>query len=62
VPLTPDPERAEPARRDPARPGPLHPDDEHPPILGTWRRLYALVLLALAAEIALFWAFTRAFS
>jgi hypothetical protein len=35
--------------------------DEPPPVLGRWTRLYALVLIALAAEIALFWALTRAF-
>jgi hypothetical protein len=35
--------------------------DEPPPILGSWRRLYALVLIALAGEIALFWTFTQAF-
>jgi len=27
-----------------------------------WRKLYALVLLALAAEIALLWAITRAYT
>jgi hypothetical protein len=36
-------------------------EDEPPPLLGTWRRLYLVVLAALAVEIALFWAFTRAF-
>ena len=35
--------------------------DEPPRFFGSWRRLYALVLIALAAEIALFWVFTRAF-
>jgi len=35
--------------------------EEPPPILGDWTRLYALVLIALAAEIAVFWALTRAF-
>ena len=35
--------------------------DEPPPILGAWWRLYAVVLIALAIEIALFWAFTQAF-
>jgi len=33
---------------------------EPPPILGSWSRLYALVLIALALEIALFWVLTRA--
>ena len=36
-------------------------DDEPPPILGRWSRLYALVLIALALEIALFGILTRAF-
>jgi hypothetical protein len=33
--------------------------EEPPPILGTWRRLYAAVLLMLAAEVVLFYIFTR---
>jgi hypothetical protein len=33
-----------------------------PPILGSWRNLYAAVLLALAAEVVLFYVFTRAFA
>ena len=33
-----------------------------PPILKTWRRLYAAVLAALAAEVALFYLFTRWFA
>jgi hypothetical protein len=37
------------------------PADEPPPFLGRWSRLYALVLVLLAVEIALFWAFTQAF-
>jgi hypothetical protein len=36
--------------------------DEPPPLLGRWSRLYALVLIALAIEIAVFWALTRAFA
>jgi len=36
--------------------------DEPPPFLGTWRRVYAVVVLYLAALIASFYAFTRAFS
>lgn len=36
--------------------------NEQPPILKTWPRLYAAVLLALAVEIALFYALTRAFA
>lgn len=36
------------------------PPDESPP-LGSWSRMYALVLANLALLIALFYAFTRAF-
>jgi hypothetical protein len=36
------------------------PDDNRPP-LGSWSRMYALVLANLALLIALFYAFTRAF-
>jgi hypothetical protein len=35
---------------------------DNPPILGTWRRLYAAVLLTLAAEVVLFYIFTRVLS
>lgn len=35
--------------------------DDTPPILGSWRNLYAAVLLALVAEVAIFYWFTRAF-
>ena len=34
------------------------PDEEPPPILGSWRRLYTLVLCNLALLIALFYALT----
>ena len=37
------------------------PEDEPPPIGGSWRRLYAAVLLNLLAVIAVCWAVTRAF-
>jgi len=33
-----------------------------PPIMKSWRRLYTAVLAALAAEIALFYLFTRWFA
>jgi hypothetical protein len=33
--------------------------DEQPPILKSWRRLYAAVLLTLAVEVILFAVFTR---
>ena len=36
--------------------------DEPPPFLGTWRRVYTLVLLFLACLIAAFYVFTRAFA
>lgn len=35
--------------------------DEPPPFGGSWRRLYALVLLWLAVLIVLFYIFTKAF-
>jgi hypothetical protein len=34
--------------------------EEPPPILGSWRTLYALVLLALALEVLVFYLFSRA--
>jgi hypothetical protein len=36
--------------------------DPPPPILKTWRRLYAAVLINLALLVALFYLFTRAFA
>lgn len=36
--------------------------DEPPPFLGTWRNVYTLVLAYLAALMAVFYAFTRAYS
>lgn len=36
--------------------------EQPPPVLGAWWWLYALVAGWLAVLIALFWAFTRAFS
>ena len=41
-------------RSEPAREGP-------PPVGGSWRVLYAVVLLNLAALVHLFYLFTRAF-
>jgi hypothetical protein len=42
---------------------PMHPmPDDPPPFLGTWRRVYALVLAYLAAVIFVFWIFTRYFA
>ncbi|MBL8176830.1 MAG: hypothetical protein JNK48_19295 [Bryobacterales bacterium] len=36
-----------------------HQDDDPPPVLGTWPRVYAVVLLYLAALIATFYLFGR---
>jgi hypothetical protein len=36
--------------------------DDPPPILGSWRRLYTVVLIYLALIIGSFYVFTRAFS
>jgi hypothetical protein len=41
---------------------PTIPDpDEPPPFLGTWRRVYAAILIYLSALIAGFYLFTRAY-
>ena len=37
------------------------PPDEPPPFLGTWRRLYTVVILYLAAIILVFYLFTAAY-
>ena len=40
----------------------MSPDpDEPPPFLGTWRRVYTAILIYLAATIAVFYFFTRAY-
>jgi hypothetical protein len=36
--------------------------DEPPPFLGTWRRIYAAVVVYLALLIALFYGFMRVFA
>ena len=36
--------------------------DEPPPFLGSWRRVYTVVLIYLASLISLFYLFTRVFS
>ena len=43
------------------RPGQSPAPNEKPPMLGSWRNLYAAVLLTLAAEVAIFYFFTRSF-
>jgi hypothetical protein len=35
--------------------------EEQPPVGRTWRRLYTYVLLFLAAQVLVFYAFTKAF-
>jgi len=36
--------------------------EEPPPLLGSWSRLYAAVVIYLAAVITLFYTFTRVFN
>jgi hypothetical protein len=36
-------------------------EDERPPFGGSWRVLYAIVLLWLAAQVVIFYLFTEAF-
>jgi hypothetical protein len=43
-------------------PDPREMPDEPPPFLGTWPRVYTVVIVYLALLIALCYAFTRAFS
>lgn len=38
------------------------PPDDRPPLLGSWSRLYALLLGALALQILAFWLVTRAYA
>lgn len=38
-----------------------HNEDSPPPIGRTWNRLYAAVIIFLLAQIAVFYAFTKAF-
>jgi hypothetical protein len=35
--------------------------DENPPFLGTWRRVYAAILLYLVVIVGAAWLFTRAY-
>ncbi|MEZ4466939.1 MAG: hypothetical protein R3F43_21445 [bacterium] len=39
----------------------MAPPEDPPPLLGTWPRLYALVLLNLALMVFGFWLFERVF-
>jgi hypothetical protein len=40
---------------------PVDSEEERPPILGSWGRLYGVVLLELGVLIVLFYMFTKAF-
>ena len=46
------------AEEDPARLNPSEPD-EPPPVLSSWRRLYALVVVELLLCVALLYALAR---
>ena len=35
--------------------------EEPPPVLGSWKRLYSVVLLFLALQVVAYWALARAF-
>lgn len=39
-----------------------HEPDDPPPILGSWRNVYTLVILLLACDVLLLYAFTKAFA
>ncbi len=56
--MTSGPKPPEPAAPAPAERPEL---DDAPPLLGSWRNIYLLVLGTLALLIALFWALTRAY-
>ena len=57
--MTPGPKPPEPAGSAPSARPEL---DDAPPLLGSWRNIYLLVLGILALLIALFWAITRAYA
>ena len=46
----------------PVPPGFGQSEDEPPPFLGSWRRVYVVVLIYLACVIAAFYTFTRIFA
>ncbi|HYH95370.1 hypothetical protein [Hyalangium sp.] len=56
--MTSGPKPPEPAAVPTARPE----LDDAPPVLGSWRNIYFLVLGCLALLVALFWALTRAYA
>jgi hypothetical protein len=45
---------------EPTRDGTPDPE-EAPPILGSWPRLYALVIGVLAAQMVIYWIITKVF-
>jgi hypothetical protein len=47
---------------NPVPPGFGQSEDEPPPFLGSWRRVYIVVLIYLACVIAAFYTFTRIFA
>jgi hypothetical protein len=52
-----------PTSPDPRAPSTPRPElDDAPPLLGSWRNIYLLVLGTLALLVALFWALTRAYA
>lgn len=40
----------------------IRPDEEPPPLLGTWNRLYGVLLTTLVLQIVFFWLLTRAYT
>ena len=46
----------------PVPPDFVQSEDEPPPFLGSWRRVYIVVLIYLACVIAAFYTFTRIFA
>jgi len=57
--MTSGPKSPEPGAPD----SPERPElDDVPPLLGSWRNIYLLVLGTLALLVALFWALTRAYA
>lgn len=47
----------------PEKPAPARPElDETPPLLGSWRNIYVVVLGNLALLVLIFWLLTRAFN
>ncbi|MCI0572143.1 MAG: hypothetical protein L0Y66_15415 [Myxococcaceae bacterium] len=58
--MSPEPHR--PPEAPAGAPAPRPELDETPPLLGSWRNIYLLVVGTLAVLVALFWALTEAYS